>query len=142
MRRVAFCRKSFLDKKSIKQLLKQGRQLSPSKLLTVQMKIQTHNQLHDSDHSVKNDKLSKDSSNKSQSLRHPRGSHVSKKSFFKNTSIEVQQSGSLGKKDTGSGSEYDIYGRYSDQGSSGKSGFLGLGGKYEPSVLWVFRTFT
>ena len=93
MRRVAFCRKSFLNKKDMKSLLKKGHQLSPSQLLTVQMKIQTHNQLNISDMSAKNEQNSKknlqhsDQSNNS-TMNHSR-SQISKKSWFKNTSIEI-----------------------------------------------------
>lgn len=93
MRRVAFCRKSFLNKKDMKSLLKKGHQLSPSKLLTVQMKIQSHNHFNISDMSAKNGKKSENQSVDSEESRgaddQNSRSRVSKKSWFKNTSIEI-----------------------------------------------------
>jgi hypothetical protein len=88
MRRVAFCRKSFLNKKDMKSLLKKGHQLSPSQLLTVHMKIQTHNQLNISDMSAKNGQNSPKVSENMDQSRNSK-SQISKKSWFKNTSIEI-----------------------------------------------------
>ena len=83
MRRVGFCRKSFLNKEGIKNLLKNGLQISSSNLLTVNMKIQTDNQLEITDRTVLNKsiKIQKDNSANKKSNNKKLRNDCSKKSF-------------------------------------------------------------